>query len=45
MSKECAVDLSLIREGSNRTVTSGSAKQRVLTRSKMSSEISIGKLA
>ena len=45
MSNECAVDLDLVSEASTRTVTSGSARHRALTRSRMSSGISMGELA
>src|ERR1700761_672992 len=42
MSNEYAVDLCLMSESSTRTVTSGSARQSVRTRSRMSSGISTG---
>jgi hypothetical protein len=45
MSNECAVDLDLVIEASTRTVTSGSARHSVLTRSKMSFGTSMGELA
>ncbi len=45
MSNECAVDVAVTREASTRTVTSGSARQSVLMRSKMSSGISTGALS
>ena len=44
MSNECAVDLALVSEPSTRTVTSGSARHSVRTRSKMSSGTSTGAL-
>src|ERR1700733_15270928 len=44
-SNECAVDLVLVSESSTRTVTSGSARHSVRTRSKMSSGTSMGALA
>jgi hypothetical protein len=44
MSNECAVDLVLLIEESTRTVTSGSARQRVRTCSKMSADTSTGAL-
>jgi hypothetical protein len=43
MSSECAVDLALISEASSRTLASGSARQSVPTRSKMSLRISRGR--
>jgi hypothetical protein len=42
MSNECAVDLAVTREASTLTVTSGSARQSALIRSKMSFGISTG---
>jgi hypothetical protein len=45
MSNECAVDLALISDSSTRTVTSGSARHSVLTRSKTSSGTSMGAFA
>jgi hypothetical protein len=42
MSNECAADLDLVNAASARTVTSGSARHSVLTRSKMSSGTSTG---
>jgi hypothetical protein len=42
MSNECAVDLVLVSDSSTRTVTSGSARHSVLTRSKISSGTSMG---
>src|SRR3984957_18682909 len=45
MSNECAVDLVLVSEPSTRTVTSGSARHSVRTRSRMSSGTSMGALA
>ncbi len=44
MSNECAVDLALVSEASTRTVTSGSARHRVLTHSRISSGTSMGEL-
>src|SRR3984885_14795876 len=44
-SNECAVDLVLVSESSTRTVTSGSARHSVRTRSRMSSGTSMGALA
>jgi hypothetical protein len=45
MSNECAVDLTGFIEGSTRTVTSGSARHSLLTRSNISSGTSMGELA
>jgi hypothetical protein len=45
MSNECAADLALASEASTRTVTSGSARHSLLTRSKMPSGTSIGEPA
>ena len=45
ISNECAVDLALISEASTRTVTSGSVRHSVLTRSNMSCGTSMAELA